>query len=604
MDYEKKYKEALERAKKFKEHLLEINDEGYAHEIDCMFPELKESEDEKVRKALIDLIYKIYANTSYITCDEHERMLAWLEKQGEKLPVGFYYVNSEGKKFYSDTFKYGNVTLHVEKQGEKDSQVTLPPFTFDDILALQCCMETVKKVQEDKDLYEKLNDLHGRVYDAYQLEKQGQVKESSTLQHEDTHEDVSCKENSNSLTDVDERIRKELTDYIKKKFENSCSPTPSKNILANWISWLEKQGGQKHIEMKSAEESLGITSEEYNQIVDECIYGEQKPKENTKVYNSMDDLIADALIEEIEGSDLDDRDKYNRIYWVKSHRQKLTLSEEDERIRKDIIYFLSRNTFQFGEDIDKYKSWIAWLEKQGEQHSAIRWYDVSLIPQEMKELLVEWDSEDATWHEIAFYHADTKTFWNGTRQVENVTRWCYIVDLLEKQGNKPQGKSALEAINDEPIDNANKVEPKFHEGQWIISYNEKSTYQVIEVKRRLYVVRDNADNHEYHISIEQCEKSGRLWTIADAKAGDVLVANGAPFIYKRHDKHFVYFYCGVNLADEFMVANGNDIWNNNYKVYPATNEQRVLLFSNMLGLGYAWDEKKLELKKITNDNEL
>ena len=32
-------------------------------------------------------------------------------------------------------------------------------------------METVKKVQEDKDLYEKLKCLHGRVYDAYQVEK-------------------------------------------------------------------------------------------------------------------------------------------------------------------------------------------------------------------------------------------------------------------------------------------------------------------------------------------------------------------------------------------------------------------------------------------------
>ena len=39
----------------------------------------------------------------------------------------------------------------LKKQGDKDSQVILPPFMFDDILALQCCMETVKKVQEDKD---------------------------------------------------------------------------------------------------------------------------------------------------------------------------------------------------------------------------------------------------------------------------------------------------------------------------------------------------------------------------------------------------------------------------------------------------------------------
>ena len=49
----------------------------------------------------------------------HRYYCKYIEKQGEKLPVGFYYVNSEGKKFYSDTFKYGDVILHVEKQGKQ-----------------------------------------------------------------------------------------------------------------------------------------------------------------------------------------------------------------------------------------------------------------------------------------------------------------------------------------------------------------------------------------------------------------------------------------------------------------------------------------------------
>lgn len=39
----------------------------------------------------------------------------------------------------------------------------------------------------------------------------------------------------------DEEMRKGLINYIKKKFENTCSPTPSKNTLANWIAWLEKR---------------------------------------------------------------------------------------------------------------------------------------------------------------------------------------------------------------------------------------------------------------------------------------------------------------------------------------------------------------------------
>ena len=111
---------------------------------------------------------------------------------------------------------------------------------------------------------------------------------------------------------------------------------------------------------------------------------------------------------------------------------------KDEKIRKAFIKYckLQQKANNIGFCGISLIDAIAWLEKQGEQPSAIRWYDVSLIPQEMEELLVEWDSEDATWHEIAFYHADTKTFWNGTRQVENVTRWCYIIDLLEKQGKQ------------------------------------------------------------------------------------------------------------------------------------------------------------------------
>ena len=118
MNYEKAYKEALERAKQFSENPL-LEDSGNV--VEYIFPELKESEDEKIRKELI----KVFSNREKYLIDQSfgditvSEVLAWLEKQGEKLPVGFYYVNSEGKKFYSDTFKYGDVILHVEKQDEQ-----------------------------------------------------------------------------------------------------------------------------------------------------------------------------------------------------------------------------------------------------------------------------------------------------------------------------------------------------------------------------------------------------------------------------------------------------------------------------------------------------
>lgn len=60
------------------------------------------------------------------------------------------------------------------KQGEQKQEANYPKFDFDDILALQCCMETADKVIGDKALYEKLKSLHSRLHDAYWLEKQGE----------------------------------------------------------------------------------------------------------------------------------------------------------------------------------------------------------------------------------------------------------------------------------------------------------------------------------------------------------------------------------------------------------------------------------------------
>lgn len=159
-------------------------------------------------------------------------------------------------------------------------------------------------------------------------------------------------------------------------------------------------------------------------------------------------------------------------------------------------------------------------------------------------------------------------------------------------------KSALEAINEQKVDNANKVEPKFHERDWIISNNKKSTYQVIEVKRGIYVVRDNADNHEYHIGIEECEKSGRLWTIQDAKEGDVLYSpeHNLLWIYKDKDTYYV----ATNLNYPHDISIGADIVIPS-DVRPATKDRQTILFERMKEAGYEWDAEKKELKKIEDE---
>ena len=59
------------------------------------------------------------------------------------------------------------------------------------------------------------------------------------------------------------------------------------------IDWLEKQCEQK---IKTPEESLGIDSDTYNKIVDECIYGEQKPIDKVEPKFEVGDLITNGIL--------------------------------------------------------------------------------------------------------------------------------------------------------------------------------------------------------------------------------------------------------------------------------------------------------------------
>lgn len=85
MDYKEKYNEALERAEKIYNSEFKPDDAMVlAKHLSMIFPELKESEDEKIKKAII----------GYIDHGQHygvsnANMIAWLEKQKEFVSADF-----------------------------------------------------------------------------------------------------------------------------------------------------------------------------------------------------------------------------------------------------------------------------------------------------------------------------------------------------------------------------------------------------------------------------------------------------------------------------------------------------------------------------------
>ena len=137
MNYEEKYKEALERAQ-------QAVDKGQVSQnfVDDIFPELeKESKDERIRKTIYGWIYT-QPSEFFDNGFSKEEMLAWVEKQGDESVnidvesmVSSYEqrLNSQGNTKYSPlvtmcltAFRHGveNVLEELnlkklEKQGEK-----------------------------------------------------------------------------------------------------------------------------------------------------------------------------------------------------------------------------------------------------------------------------------------------------------------------------------------------------------------------------------------------------------------------------------------------------------------------------------------------------
>ena len=88
MDYEKAYKDALERCKKeFNFSNLAYSHEEIKQRLERVFPELKESEDERIRKWCISHFRECFrATKDNVEYQEYRnnKVIPWLEKQREQ----------------------------------------------------------------------------------------------------------------------------------------------------------------------------------------------------------------------------------------------------------------------------------------------------------------------------------------------------------------------------------------------------------------------------------------------------------------------------------------------------------------------------------------
>lgn len=171
------------------------------------------------------------------------------------------------------------------------------------------------------------------------------------------------------------------------------------------------------------------------------------------------------------------------------------------------------------------------------------------------------------------------------------------------------GSNEYELVLNNPDYKELPVEPVFNVGDWLFhntlgvlpilveGYSELQGYKVV-CKSAPYCLQKGVVESEYH-----------LWTVEDAKDGDVLVNDaGCIFInagFEKDDNVTLDCYCYVSVQGIFYEEDHKaGSWLYASHVRPAAKEQSNMLFKKMREAGYTWDADKKELRKIRSHYDI
>ena len=253
---------------------------------------------------------------------------------------------------------------------------------------------------------------------------------------------------------------------------------------------------------------------------------------------------------------------------------------EDEKIRKALIFHYQGDgcicTNEYRID---YKDIRAWLEKQGEQ---ILTNSAKTCKGEQK-------------HIPKRKIGDT-IYYNSFGKVKSMVVADIIIDSTDNPMYEDENGNAVfekDLIEQNPAD---KTEPKFKVGDWITDGN--ITIQIEAIKNDCYLYCGDCALY----STKTADKVYHLWTIQDAKDGDVLYINNTMsesiMIYKSFNNGVINKYASYN---KFGFEGENYLTLNDGYIIPATKEQRDTLMKAMADAGYTFDFEKKELKKIEQE---
>ena len=266
---------------------------------------------------------------------------------------------------------------------------------------------------------------------------------------------------------------------------------------------------------------------------------------------------------------------------------------EDEKVRKELITHCRNTRCVTEEGAEKIVKWIDWLKKQGEKLKP------SIRERYKRIANSEWFKKT---HEGMSISDDEKV-----DNANNIEPKFKVGDIIEKRHNSDINKFGHFVITD-----------IFENSYWyndaiICDISEQDEWELVRIKPKFKVgdyvvgkyisgyiseVRDDCYLLDYQgFSIDK-QDNYHLWTIQDAKDGDVLTYsdsrnNVCLCIYKEYKNERVYDYCTLDKESFWEHGNWNYLASFNYA--PATKEQCDLLFQKIKEAGYEWDVEKKKL---------
>ena len=365
----------------------------------------------------------------------------------------------------------------------------------------------------------------------------------------------------------DEKIRKEIISILRNAYWTS-----NKNRFNELVAWLEKQRDKDKLIQE-----LGEYKVKYTQEVLEKYINSMSNKDDERLRKTTIAFLKDFAKQGYENA-------VECIDWLEKQGEYLENYDEAEKEKAD---FVGDGFIECHADFLDFKEGNTyWLEYIGDDKYNVRSDNLLCKTYHITPCQLYTVFKKLTWIEK---QGKQETLCDKCRK-DHPSHSCQDITEL--------GRCAVEHEH-KPAD---KVEPKFHEGDWIIHQGTENIYQVVSIIDNKYQLK-YSDNY----TVQKCadvDRCARFWDITkDAKDGDVLefgdhgrlVVGIVSYINKSTGKVDVYCLLENN---KFKVGNYYSL--DTINPHPASIEKRDTLMRAMADAGYEWDSEKKELKyKLT-----